>query len=54
MVLVVAMARGRSAMPELKLDALTEGLAHVAARAKHTNASVHLPRIGHGTPKFNW
>eukprot|EP00047_Mylnosiga_fluctuans_P024618 m.165228 g.165228 ORF g.165228 m.165228 type:complete len:320 (-) comp9892_c0_seq33:1065-2024(-) len=53
--LIVAQRRTRAGMPsEIMLDALGKGLARLAAYAAQTGASVHLPRIGHRTPNFNW
>jgi hypothetical protein len=53
--LVVAQRRGRhNQVSGVKLSALEEGLQRVAQVAKTRKASVHLPRIGHSTPNFNW
>lgn len=38
----------------IKLSALQQGLKAVHYLAKARKASVHLPRIGHDTPGFNW
>ncbi|KAK3736329.1 hypothetical protein QZH41_020800 [Actinostola sp. cb2023] len=38
----------------MNLSALSEGLERVYKAAKQLNATVHLPRIGHTTPGFNW
>lgn len=38
----------------IKLSALNEGLKMVYKLAKARKGSVHLPRIGHDTPGFNW
>ncbi|OQR96038.1 chromodomain-helicase-DNA-binding protein 1 [Achlya hypogyna] len=37
-----------------RLNALQESLAGLAAFAKAHNAQVHMPRLGAGTPGFNW
>ena len=53
--LVAAQTRTRKSVPSaIMLDALEAGLRRVAGRARAIGASVHLPRIGHRTPQFNW
>lgn len=43
---------GRST--NFRLYALQNSLRILAQHAKQLNASVHMPRIGYGTPQFNW
>lgn len=43
---------GKSTM--FRLNALDQALEALARRALTLNASVHMPRIGYGTPNFNW
>lgn len=53
--LVVAQCRERGGrLSGIKLSALSSGLQRVARLAHRKKASVHLPRIGHSTPNFNW
>ena len=53
--LVVAQHRDkRNNLSGIKLSALSEGLQRIYKAAKLHTASVHLPRIGHNTPGFNW
>ncbi|EDO31943.1 predicted protein, partial [Nematostella vectensis] len=53
--LVVAQTRDRQhRLKPVDLRALGTGLLSVALEAKRRKASVHLPRIGHSTPGFNW
>ncbi|XP_005098173.1 chromodomain-helicase-DNA-binding protein 1-like [Aplysia californica] len=54
--LIVAQSRDKrtNKLSGIKLPALSEGLEKVYQVAKAKNASVHLPRIGHDTPGFNW
>jgi superfamily II DNA or RNA helicase len=37
-----------------RLTALEKSLQAVATKAKEINATIHMPRIGYGTPSFNW
>ena len=41
-------------MSGIQLDSLETGLQRVARHARSIHATVHLPRIGHATPNFNW
>ncbi|PIK37992.1 putative chromodomain-helicase-DNA-binding protein 1-like [Apostichopus japonicus] len=53
--LIVAQHRDRnSSVSGIKLTALDQGLRRIYKIAKEKKASVHLPRIGHSTPGFNW
>ncbi|OWF36362.1 Chromodomain-helicase-DNA-binding protein 1-like [Mizuhopecten yessoensis] len=53
--LVIAQHRDkRNNLSGIKLSALQQGLKAVHYLAKARKASVHLPRIGHDTPWFNW
>ncbi|XP_076450689.1 chromodomain-helicase-DNA-binding protein 1-like [Babylonia areolata] len=53
--LIIAQTRDRHhRLSGIKLPALREGLEKVYHRARGLKASVHLPRIGHDTPGFNW
>ncbi|KAL8602933.1 hypothetical protein ACOMHN_057243 [Nucella lapillus] len=53
--LIIAQSRDRrNRLSGIKLPALGEGLQKVYHRARQLKASVHLPRIGHDTPGFNW
>ena len=53
--LVVAQTRDRHGrVSGIDLAALDEGLRRVAAFAAGVGASLHLARIGHATPQFNW
>ncbi|XP_014777205.1 chromodomain-helicase-DNA-binding protein 1-like isoform X1 [Octopus bimaculoides] len=53
--LIVAQHRTKSNnLSGIKMEALQEGLRKVSVEARQRNASVHLPRIGHDTPSFNW
>ena len=53
--LVVAQSRDRHGrVTGIDLSALDEGLLRVAHFAAGHAASVHLARIGHATPNFNW
>lgn len=54
--LIVAQCRERGGgrLSGIKLSALNTGLQRVARLAQKKKASVHLPRIGHSTPQFNW
>ncbi|XP_031560226.1 chromodomain-helicase-DNA-binding protein 1-like [Actinia tenebrosa] len=53
--LIVAQSRDRHhRLLPMNLSALSEGLERVSQAAKDLKASVHLPRIGHSTPSFNW
>ncbi|KAF0720267.1 Aste57867_454 [Aphanomyces stellatus] len=38
----------------LRLNALQVALAALAAKARELRATVHMPRLGAGTPGFNW
>jgi hypothetical protein len=38
----------------IKIDALRIAFCSLARKALELKASVHLPRIGAGTPNFNW
>ncbi|EDV22607.1 uncharacterized protein TRIADDRAFT_28849 [Trichoplax adhaerens] len=52
---IVAQKRDRqNQLSPIHLTALSTGFERVATYAKRTNATVHLPRIGYATPKFNW
>ncbi|ELU15824.1 hypothetical protein CAPTEDRAFT_142589, partial [Capitella teleta] len=44
----------RSGLTGIKLSALEEALRKIYQIAKERKASIHLPRIGHNTPDFNW
>ncbi|KAJ0398400.1 hypothetical protein ATCC90586_000691 [Pythium insidiosum] len=44
--------QGKSTM--FRLHALERALQSLAAQALSLRASVHMPRIGYGTPQFNW
>ncbi|GAB1605108.1 chromodomain-helicase-DNA-binding protein 1-like [Argonauta hians] len=53
--LIVAQHRTKgNQLTGIKMEALNAGLVQLSAAAKQHNASVHLPRIGHDTPAFNW
>ncbi|XP_072179919.1 chromodomain-helicase-DNA-binding protein 1-like [Diadema setosum] len=53
--LIVAQHRDKSNnLSGIKLTALDRGLQRLYRAAKMHKASVHLPRIGHSTPAFNW
>lgn len=52
--LVVQKYSQRSRSSSLKLALVEEALASLAPKANALDASVHLPRIGAGTPSFNW
>lgn len=53
--LLVAQHRSRTGhVTGIKYDALEVALRRLAAYARTTGASVHLPRIGYATPGFNW
>ncbi|XP_070199132.1 chromodomain-helicase-DNA-binding protein 1-like [Littorina saxatilis] len=53
--LIIAQTRDRrNRLSGIKLPALKEGLEKVYLKARQLKASVHLPRIGHDTPGFNW
>uniref|UniRef100_M4ANA1 Chromodomain helicase DNA binding protein 1-like n=1 Tax=Xiphophorus maculatus TaxID=8083 RepID=M4ANA1_XIPMA len=53
--LIVAQKRDKANnLSGILLGALDEGLKKIYSAAKKTNASVHLPRIGHSTKGFNW
>ena len=53
--LIIAQTRGEGGrLSGIRLEALGTGLQKVAMEAKKRGASVHLPRIGHSTPNFNW
>ncbi|BFZ16162.1 hypothetical protein BsWGS_19201 [Bradybaena similaris] len=54
--LIVAQQRDKRSnkLSGIKLQALQLGLRRVYKAAKDLKASVHLPRIGHDTPGFNW
>ena len=54
--LIVAQSRdkGTNQLSGIKLSALSQGLQAIYRVASDKEASVHLPRIGHDTPKFNW
>ncbi|XP_062607988.1 chromodomain-helicase-DNA-binding protein 1-like isoform X1 [Saccostrea cucullata] len=56
MCLLIAQHRDKknNTLSGIKLSALNEGLKMVYKLAKVRKASVHLPRIGHDTPGFNW
>lgn len=52
---IVAQHRDRNNhLSGIKLTALDKGLQRLYKAAKQHQASVHLPRIGHSTPGFNW
>lgn len=53
--LIIAQHRDKkNNLSGIKLDSLSTGLDKVYQFAKKKDASVHLPRIGHDTPDFNW
>ncbi|XP_063967719.1 chromodomain-helicase-DNA-binding protein 1-like [Lytechinus pictus] len=53
--LIVAQHRDKNNyLSGIKLTALDKGLQRLYKAAKKHNATVHLPRIGHSTPAFNW
>ncbi|XP_054904476.1 chromodomain-helicase-DNA-binding protein 1-like isoform X1 [Poeciliopsis prolifica] len=53
--LIVAQKRDKANnLSGILLSALDEGLKKISSAAKKSNASVHLPRIGHSTKGFNW
>ncbi|XP_064649880.1 chromodomain-helicase-DNA-binding protein 1-like [Lineus longissimus] len=53
--LIVAQHRDRkNNLSGIKLSALTYGLKRIYKFASKKRATVHLPRIGHNTPGFNW
>ncbi|KAH3882424.1 hypothetical protein DPMN_006363 [Dreissena polymorpha] len=53
--LIIAQHRDKHGrLSGIKLPALREGLEKVHRKAQELKASVHLPRIGHDTPAFNW
>jgi superfamily II DNA/RNA helicase len=54
--LVVAQCRNEGAGKSsgIKLPALTTAFKRISHGALQQDASVHLPRIGHTTPNFNW
>ncbi|KAL5006528.1 hypothetical protein ScPMuIL_015334 [Solemya velum] len=53
--LIIAQHRDKKKnLSGIKLSALDYGLQRVHHIAKEKRASVHLPRIGHDTPGFNW
>ncbi|KAK2190804.1 hypothetical protein NP493_68g04006 [Ridgeia piscesae] len=53
--LVVAQHRDRrNNLSGIKLTALSEALTELCRVARDKKASVHLARIGHSTPSFNW
>lgn len=53
--LIIAQHRDRkNNLSGIKLASLATGLDKVYQVAKKKKASVHLPRIGHDTPDFNW
>ncbi|TNN32123.1 Chromodomain-helicase-DNA-binding protein 1-like [Liparis tanakae] len=53
--LIVAQRRDEhNTLSGILLTALDDGLKKIHAAAKRHKASVHLPRIGHATPGFNW
>ncbi|XP_019860346.1 PREDICTED: chromodomain-helicase-DNA-binding protein 1-like isoform X2 [Amphimedon queenslandica] len=53
--LIVAQSRDSSgSLSGIKLPSLNIGLQRISSLALRLNASVHLPRIGHSTPHFNW
>uniref|UniRef100_A0A1X7TLM6 Macro domain-containing protein n=1 Tax=Amphimedon queenslandica TaxID=400682 RepID=A0A1X7TLM6_AMPQE len=53
--LIVAQSRDSSgSLSGIKLPSLSIGLQRISSLALRLNASVHLPRIGHSTPHFNW
>ncbi|XP_048779717.2 chromodomain-helicase-DNA-binding protein 1-like isoform X1 [Ostrea edulis] len=56
MCLIIAQHRDKknNSLTGIKLSALRDGLKMVYKLAKARKASVHLPRIGHDTPGFNW
>ncbi|XP_054904484.1 chromodomain-helicase-DNA-binding protein 1-like isoform X2 [Poeciliopsis prolifica] len=52
--LIVAQKRDKANnLSGILLSALDEGLKKISSAAKKSNASVHLPRIGHSTKGFN-
>ncbi|XP_030837594.1 chromodomain-helicase-DNA-binding protein 1-like isoform X1 [Strongylocentrotus purpuratus] len=53
--LIVAQHRDKNNhLSGIKLTALDKGLQRLYKAAKKCNGTVHLPRIGHSTPAFNW
>ncbi|CAN0329422.1 unnamed protein product [Lampetra fluviatilis] len=53
--LVVAQSRDpNNVLSGISLAALETGLRRVRRAARRLRAGVHLPRIGHATPGFNW
>jgi O-acetyl-ADP-ribose deacetylase (regulator of RNase III) len=46
--------RGDSGTPPVRYEAIQQGLARVAQKAKDLNASVHMPRIGCGLAGGTW
>ncbi|XP_056269949.1 chromodomain-helicase-DNA-binding protein 1-like [Pseudoliparis swirei] len=53
--LIVAQRRDEhNKLSGILLTALDDGLKKIHAAAKRHKASVHLPRLGHATPGFNW
>ena len=53
--LMVAQTRDRDGrVTAIQLSMLDKCLTRAAKFALKTHTSVHLPRIGHSTPKFNW
>eukprot|EP00054_Salpingoeca_dolichothecata_P016848 m.99395 g.99395 ORF g.99395 m.99395 type:complete len:272 (-) comp22170_c1_seq1:450-1265(-) len=53
--LIVAQSRdSQNHISGILLQHLDKGFQRVAALAQAHDASVHLPRIGHGSPNFNW
>lgn len=49
-----AQSRGGGRSTTFRLHALESALAALATRALALDASIHMPRIGYGTPGFNW
>ena len=45
---------GRSSGPPIRYDAVRQCLRHLAARAVHHGATVHMPRIGTGLAGGRW
>jgi len=52
--LVAQKGYGESNRPRIRYAALREGLVEVARRARETNASLHMPRIGAGQAGGSW
>ncbi|KAK3608755.1 hypothetical protein CHS0354_005846 [Potamilus streckersoni] len=53
--LIIAQHRDRkNNLSGIHLSALSQGLKRIFHVAKSRKGSVHLPRIGHDTPGFNW